>query len=133
MALLKTSGLYTQSISNVVDAKTSTEHSRRQSCWLGSCNFHPIQNRRLRVQSNQNPSFFRTRENMAEVNQLQELRDNVICYAYVAPEMLRSVLLVRDVRAYVVDAIVKGIRAHGWLYVSDIVGQIGLITKTILC
>jgi len=70
---------------------------------------------------------------MAEVNQLQELRDNVICYAYVKPEMLRSVLLVRDVRAYVVEAIVKGIRAHGWLYVSDIVGQIGLITKIILC
>ena len=70
---------------------------------------------------------------MAAVPQLQELRDSVICYAYLSPANLRSVLLVRDVRTYVVENIVKGMLELGWLHVSDNVGQIDLNTKIISC
>ena len=53
-----------------------------------------------------------------ELTPLERLKNSVVCYGWCQPEQLVSILLLRDIRSYVVDWIIQMILKEGWLHVS---------------
>jgi hypothetical protein len=55
---------------------------------------------------------------MSAVLPLDKLKNSIVAYGWMSPDQLRSILLLRDVRSYIVDSIIQQIIALGWLHVS---------------
>ena len=56
---------------------------------------------------------------MTAVLPLDKLKNSIVAYGWMAPDQLKSILLLRDVRTYIVDSIIDQIITLGWLHVSN--------------
>ena len=53
-----------------------------------------------------------------EPTPLERLQKSVVCYGWCNPDQLVSILLLRDIRTYVVECISQMVLTEGWLHVS---------------
>ena len=57
-----------------------------------------------------------------DTRELTQLARRVVCYVAVQAKQLMHGLLLRDIRAYMVDKICKSIQNQGWLHVRAVLG-----------